>query len=377
MNKIKLIIFVFIFIVIFCFVGVFFVQADTEIKEEEDVLKIQNEITSDINVYGYDIDNPNIIIDPYNMNYNSALIMFETDDYVSVKVNVNDVYTYDSKVTKRHYIGVYNLLIGSNSIVLSYGNKRKTIEINIEDNNKKIVLEDSILLSNNHFLVSTDKYIEGNLYTGIREIDALGKIYYEYLIEEGYKGIACEIDEEKLAVLSNKLILLDRQNGDIISSFDISSYGEDWYAIDYVNDKIVLYSENKNIAIDIEGDISFYEGEYEKKYLSGDINYKNIEGIRFYEEIETEKSDINVWLLNYDDIKNKIDIKKEFNRIIVSSEDIDDCNTYLILDQLLDKRVYELCNNVNYIYTYDMSGKYSVYFKIDDEVYKTNKYLKF
>jgi len=47
------------------------------------------------------------------------------------------------------------------------------------------------------------------------------------------------------------------------------------------------------------------------------------------------------------------------------------------LDKLFDKRVYNLCYSDNYIYTYDMSGKYSVYFKVNDKVYKMEKYLEF
>ena len=83
-------------------------------------------------------------------------------------------------------------------------------------------------------------------------------------------------------------------------------------------------------------------------------------------------------MLNYSkDIPIEIEIQKEFNRIIINSEDIDNCNTYLILEKLLDKKVYELCNNKNYIYTYNFEGKYSVYFKIDENLYKTDKYLMF
>ena len=108
MNKVKLIFGVFIFIIIFCFIGVFFIQADSEIVGEVDILDIQNEITNNINVYGYSIDNPNVIVNPYGDNYNTALILFETDDYVSVNVNVNNVYNFSSKKTNRHYIGVYN-----------------------------------------------------------------------------------------------------------------------------------------------------------------------------------------------------------------------------------------------------------------------------
>ena len=198
------------------------------------------------------------------------------------------------------------------------------------------------------------------------------------MINDGYKNIACEIDDERLAVLSDNLIILDRQNGDILSSFDISDYNYDWIGMEYIDEKIVLYSSEKNISINIEGDISDTLGSYNKKYLKGDINYKNIEAIRFYKEKETKKSNESIWLLNYsDEMKNEIDIQKEFNRLIISSEDINDCNTYLVLDKLLDKRVYQLCDKINYIYTYDFDGKYSVYFKIGNEVYKTDKYLEF
>lgn len=378
MGKIKLIIFVFIFIIIFCFVGVFFVQADTEIEGEEDILEVQNNITNNINVYGYTFDNPNVIINPYGENYNSALIIFETDEYVSLKVNVNNIDIFNSRETNKHYIGVYNLLTGNNYINLSYGKNSKKIEIVIEEENNTSILENGILLSNNHLLIPTDKYIDNDIYTGIREVDALGKIYYEYLINDGYKNIACEIDDERLAVLSDNLIILDRQNGDILSSFDISDYNYDWIGMEYIDEKIVLYSSEKNISINIEGDISDTLGSYNKKYLKGDINYKNIEAIRFYKEKETKKSNESIWLLNYsDEMKNEIDIQKEFNRLIISSEDINDCNTYLVLDKLLDKRVYQLCDKINYIYTYDFDGKYSVYFKIGNEVYKTDKYLEF
>jgi len=378
MNKVKLIIFVFVFIIIFCFIGAFFVQADSEIVGEVDILDIQNEITSNIDVYGYSIDNPNIIVNPYGENYNTALILFETDDYVSVSVNVNNLYNFVSEKTNRHYIGVYNLVDGKNNIVLSYGKVKKSIEIEIFKDDKAIDLTNSYVLSNNHLIVSTDKYIGNNgIYTGIREIDALGKIYYEYLINDGYYGLVCEIDDEMLAVLSNDLIILDRQNGNIVNSYDISEYEYDWNNMEYVSDRIILYSEKGNISIDSKGNISLYDGKYNKRNLVGNVNYMNKDSIRFYEYVETKKSNENIWLLNYDELNKEIDIKKEFNRIIISSEDISKCNNYVIFDQLFDKRVYELCDNVNYIYTYDFEGKYSVYFKINDKIYKSNKFLLF
>ena len=377
MNKVKLIIFVFIFIIIFCFIGAFFVQADSEIVGERDILDIQNEITSNIDVYGYSIDNPNVIVNPYGENYSSALILFETDDYVSFSVNVNNMYNFVSNKTNRHYIGVYNLVEGKNSIVLSYGDIKKEIEIDISLDDKLIDLSNAYVLSNNHFIVPTDKYIDEDVYTGVREIDAFGKIYYEYLINDGYYGLVCEMDDDRLAVLSNKLIILDRQNGNIINSYDISDYEYQWEGMEYSSNKVILYSGEGNISIDVVGNIFSYEGVYKRKYLEGDINYINKNAVRFYEYIETDMSNENIWLLNYDKLNKEIDIKKEFNRIIISSEEINNCNTYVIFEQLLDKKVYELCDKVNYIYTYDFEGKYSVYFKIDNNIYSTNKYLKF
>jgi len=376
-NKLKFIIVVFMFIIMFCIIGSFFIQADTEIIQEEDIIVFQNKITNDIKIYGYTLDNPNIIIDPYNENYNSALIVFETDDYVSINVNVNNIYTYDSKVTNKHYIGVYNLTLGKNIIILSIKNYQRKIEINISPDDKTIDFSKSIALSNGHLLSSTDKRIDDDVYTGIREIDALGKIYYEYLLEGGYRGIAHEIDEEHLAVLSDELIILDRQNGNVIDSFDISDYKTKWLAMGYTDNKINLFGENIAISIDMKGNISEIESIYEKEYFSGDINYNNREGIRFHKELKTKLSNNNIWLLNYKkELKEEIEIKKEFNRIIVSTND-NSCDNYLILDKLLDKRVYQLCEKINYIYTYDMEGKYSVYFKIKDKIYKTNKYLEF
>lgn len=377
MNKIKLIILFFIFIIIFCVVGSFFIQADTEIKEEEDIIKFQNKITSDINIYGYTIDNPNVIINPYKINYNTALIVFETDDYVSVKVNVNDIYSYESNATNKHYIGVYNLVEGLNYITLSYGNIVKKIELNIEEGNG-INNDDMFLLSNNHFIIPTYKNTSDNVYTGFREVDVLGKIYYEYLLEDGYYGLSCEIDDEYIVVLSEELIIIDRQNGDIRKYIDISKYDNKWIYMEYDNNIIIMYGEEHNIKISLSGEITLYDGEYEKKYLTGDINYINKDSVRFYNNIKTETSEDNIWLLSYDkDIPYDIKIEKEFNRISVKGNDINSCDNYIILDKLFDRKIYKLCDDITYIYTYDFNGKYSIYYKIDDKLYKSNKYLKF
>lgn len=377
MGKIKFVLFIFVFIMVFCIIGVFFVQADEEIIEKKDILEIQNDITYGNSVYGYSIDNPKIIVDPYKSNYNSALIVFETNDYINIKVNVNDIYSFVTSKSNKHFIGVYNLLSGNNYVILSYGNVNKKIEINIVDGESKFDLYNVTLLSNNHILVPTDTYVENGNYAGIREIDVLGKIYYEYLFETGYKGISCEVDDDKIALLSDNLIIIDRQNGDILYSYDISKYNYNWYAMKKINNKIVLFSDEGDISVDVNGIVDNYEGNYENVAFEGDINYSLVAGVRFYEKIVTKVSNNNIWLLNYDKMNDDINIEKEFNRLVVSGDNIKDNDVYLILDKLFDKRIYKLDNDINYIYTYDFNGKYSIYFKIDNNVYKTNKYLSF
>ena len=378
MNKIKLIIVFFVFIIIFCVIGSLLINSNIEIKSEEDILYNQNNINKKISVYGYDFNNPNIIINPYNLNNRSALILFETKDYVSINVNINDNYQYLSKKTNRHYIGVYNLVNGYNYIVLSYGENIKKIELYLEEKTINFNINDFPILSNNHLLIPTDKYDDKGLFTGVREVDALGKIYYEYLINEGYSGLGCEIDDEKLALLGNKLIILDRQNGNVISSYDISSHKNNWLFMNCDNSKINLYGEEKSISIDENDNISNIENKYDKKTFSGDINYSNKKAVRFYEEVITKTSNKNIFLFNYSNEDRKdIEVKKEFNRIVISSKNFNNCNNYVILDKFMDRKVYNLCKKINYIYSYDLKGKYSIYFKINDNIYNTGKYIRF
>ncbi len=401
MNKIKLIIFISILIVVFSIIGLFIVQASEEIKTEEDIIERQNKITDSNLVYGYTFDNPNIIIDPYKENYQSVLIMFETKDYISLKVVVNDEYNFNTPITNRHYIGIVNLKNGINNIKIIYNNEIKDITLTIKEEGKKIDFTKASILKNGHLLVGIDKKIDNDTSEGLREIDALGKIYYEYIIEDGYKYLACEIDEEKLAVLSKNLIILDRQNGNIIKTIDISKYNENWETIKYEDNKIKLYTIEKGISIDLDGNIEEFtyssdedninneidESTYNERlqneddsFLKIDCNayYNNKKAVRFSINKVTKTSNKNIWLLKYSKKGNyNVEIKKEFNRIVVSSKDIKECNSYIILDKFPGKKVYELCNNTNYIYTSNLKGKYSIYLKIGDKVYKTDKYIQF
>ena len=48
---------------------------------------------------------------------------------------------------------------------------------------------------------------------------------------------------------------------------------------------------------------------------------------------------------------------------------------YLILDKLFDKRIYEI-KDIKYINLNGLNGKYTIYYKIDGRVYKTDYFIE-
>ena len=52
-----------------------------------------------------------------------------------------------------------------------------------------------------------------------------------------------------------------------------------------------------------------------------------------------------------------------------------DDEVYLILDKFLDKRIYDIKSNTTIINQYGLEGKYSIYLKINNTIYKTNTYI--
>lgn len=48
----------------------------------------QNEIEKTIKTNGYTIDNPKVLLDPYNASPLTALILFETEEEVSPKITI-------------------------------------------------------------------------------------------------------------------------------------------------------------------------------------------------------------------------------------------------------------------------------------------------
>lgn len=264
-------------------VGYFFVTGGEKVLEKKDILVYQSELENKFTSYGYTIDEPNIILNPYEISPLTALVMFETSDYVSPTVTVvgkseKTTYTHTFKESKTHYLEILGLYPDyNNEVIISYGNVSKKIYIQTGKLPDNFVMPSSIYkdedkldnelyfytpssigytcaydingdvrwyltesfiweinrLRNGNLLLSTDKLVNNPYYTtGLYEMNMLGKIYFEYNIDGGYHHDYYEMPNGNILVLSNNfangtvedyIVELDLRDGSIVKKFDLTN----------------------------------------------------------------------------------------------------------------------------------------------------------
>ena len=219
----------------------------------------QNEVEKTIKTNGYTIDNPKVLLDPYNASPLTALILFETEEEVSPKVTIegkDKLTTIETEFAKntKHYLPIYGLYADYNnkvdiSYTLSNGKKiTKQVEIqtnklpddfvlptSLKKDSSKLTNDlyfftpsskgytcaydvngdvrwylsnnavwDNTRLKNGHMMVSTERLVNSPYYmTGLYEIDLLGHIYNEYSIKGGYHHDYFELPNGNLLVASD------------------------------------------------------------------------------------------------------------------------------------------------------------------------------
>ena len=263
-------------------VGYFFVTGGEKVLEKKDILVYQSELENKFTSYGYTIDKPNIILNPYEISPLTALVMFETSDYVSPMVTIvgkseKTTYTHTFKESKTHYLEILGLYPDyNNEVIISYGNVSKKIYIQTGKLPDNFVMPSSIYkdedkldnelyfytpssigytcaydingdvrwyltesfiweinrLRNGNLLLSTDKLVNNPYYTtGLYEMNMLGKIYFEYNIDGGYHHDYYEMPNGNILVLSNNfangtvedyIVELDLRDGSIVKKFDLT-----------------------------------------------------------------------------------------------------------------------------------------------------------
>ena len=263
-------------------VGYFFVTGGEKVLEKKDILVYQSELENKFTSYGYTIDEPNIILNPYEISPLTALVMFETSDYVSPTVTIvgksgKTTYTHTFKESKTHYLEILGLYPDyNNEVIISYGDVTKKIYIQTGKLPNNFVMPSSIYkdedkldnelyfytpssigytcaydingdvrwyltesfiweinrLRNGNLLLSTDKLVNNPYYTtGLYEMNMLGKIYFEYNIDGGYHHDYYEMPNGNILVLSNNfangtvedyIVELDLRDGSIVKKFDLT-----------------------------------------------------------------------------------------------------------------------------------------------------------
>ena len=328
----------------------------------KDVLAEQNILETEISKdTEYTFQNPKIIVNPYGNSPLTALVIFETNDLTAPSItvvgkDVNTTFTNTFIPSKKHILPIYGLYPDTeNKVVLKVNNnivnlkiktdklpediilptsvKRTKSELNQElyfvtpsskgyttayDANGDIrwYLTDNYLwdikrLHNGHLMLSSSRLINPPYYTtGLVEIDLMGKIYYEYNLPGGYHHDVFEMENGNLLVASNDfkngtvedyVVLLDRDNGKILKSWNLkdilpTTYGINEMATEYdwFHNNSVWYDKNTNsitlsgrhqdavVNIDYEsgeinwiiGDPNGWSAEYLKYFFTGSYNFE-------------------------------------------------------------------------------------------------------
>lgn len=286
MNKKTVIVLVAaVVVVIITVFRIFGMQTEGE-NEVENVVSLMEKQIQDENkleISGYTLDDPNVVLNPYEISPLTALVIFETDEEVSPEVTIHgdsDLTTYTHTFAKgtEHYLPIYGLYAGrENKVTIKCGDEEKELTIKTDELPDDFILPTSVKkdesklsndlyfytpsssgytaaydvngdvrwyltesaiweinrLDNGRFLVSTERLAEVPYYsTGLYEMDMLGKIYTEYSLPGGYHHDYYEMENGNLLVASNDfnndsgtvedyVVEIDRKTGNIVKTFDL------------------------------------------------------------------------------------------------------------------------------------------------------------
>ena len=400
-------VFIALLILIFSYLTI---TASNSVNIVDNYLDFQKSVDSEIDSYDYTIDNPLVIVDPYDVNTLSAMIVFQTNDYVSptviVKGQNNDDIVYTYSKSKIHHLSIYCLYADyDNEVIVKVGNTSRVINIKTDtvDVDNHLVIVDRYknirgyftkefsgnptYLKDGHFILSTYQTNNDGSYMGIVEVDLLGKVYNQFIVPNGYYGLSTYNEcKNMLYVLSDKLLAVDVQSWSIIKEYDIDSLNYKYLEYNKKLDKIILGTDNEVIVMDTDGNRNTIDSyEFSNEDLIFDKNITKYDYLLFnyksYGLLDIPKEAKSISLLSYkkpDKYYNDFGLKFYFesNRLVVSSDKNID-NGYIILDKIFDKRSFEINGNYTVINGTSFSGKYSIYVKIGNKVYKTNYYVIF
>lgn len=254
-----------------------------EVKVVSSLIEKESKLEEDFPTELKDIDNVDVIVNPYEISPLTALIIFKTEMSVSPKVTIEGddeltTYEYTFDEGTEHYLPIYGLYPDrDNTVVVEYGDVSKEFTITTEalpddfilptsvDANKDELSNDLYFftpssggytcaydvngdvrwyltinsiwevnrLDNGHMMLSTERLVNSPYYmTGLYEMDLLGKIYKEYSLPGGYHHDYYEMPNGNLLVSSDDftsgdgtvedyIVELDRETAEVVKTFDL------------------------------------------------------------------------------------------------------------------------------------------------------------
>ena len=254
-----------------------------EVKVVSSLIEEESKLEDDFPTELKDIDNADVIVNPYDISPLTALIIFKTETSVSPKVTIEgddelSTYEYTFDEGTEHYLPIYGLYPDrDNTVVVEYGDVKKEFTITTEALPDDFILPTSVdadkdelsndlyfftpssggytcaydvngdvrwyltinsiwevnRLDNRHMMLSTERLVNSPYYmTGLYEMDMLGKIYKEYSLPGGYHHDYYEMPNGNLLVASDNftsgdgtvedyIVELDRETGEVVKTFDL------------------------------------------------------------------------------------------------------------------------------------------------------------
>ena len=220
-----------------CFSLMYLSNNYEEVEQVVSLVEEQETLEKDFTSAGYTIENPNVILNPYQISPLTALVIFETEEEVAPRVTIvgkdeHSTFTHEFESSTIHYLPIYGLYAGrENEIIIEYGDVSKPITIKTEE---------------------------------LPEMDLLGKIYKEISLEGGYHHDYFLMPNGNLLVASDNfssgygtvedvVVEVDINTGDIVKTFDLKDIlnmedgkSENWTSYDWFHNNSVWYDENTN-----------------------------------------------------------------------------------------------------------------------------------
>ena len=279
-------------IVILIFLSIVYyysIKCNELVVVEDSLVMEQSEIEKKFESNGYTIDNPNVILNPYEISPLTALVIFETDEKVKPTVIINGkdentTFTNTFESNTVHYLPIYGLYPDyNNEIIIKYGDISKTIYIKTDK------LPDDFILPTN--VVSNKSKLDNELYFFspsskgyVCAYDVNGDV--RWYLTESFTWNINRLENGNLLVASDNfvdgtvedyIVELDRNTGDIVKTFNLKDIlnvndgkSENWTDYDWFHNNSVWYDKNTN-SITLSG--RHQDAVINIDYDSGKLNW--------------------------------------------------------------------------------------------------------